>query len=78
MSQPLRILHLEDSRIDAELVQETLAGEGIPCEVTLVETRNGFLEAIEKPGFDVILSDHKLPSFDGTAALTLEIGRAHV
>jgi len=71
MKSRLRILHLEDSRTDAELVQETLAAEGIPCEAERVETRDRFLAAIEKGGFDIILSDHKLPSFDGTTALAL-------
>ena len=71
MKSPLRILHLEDSRIEAELVQETLAAEGVTCHVARVETRDSFLAAIEKGGVDLILSDHKLPSFDGTAALAL-------
>ncbi len=67
----LRILHLEDSRADAELVHETLAAEGITCDITVVETRDDFVAALERGGFDLILADHNLPSFNGTAALAL-------
>src|SRR5207249_3670445 len=61
MKLPLRILHLEDSRVDAELVEASLADEGIACEVTLVETRDSFLAALENDRFDLILADYNLP-----------------
>jgi PAS domain S-box-containing protein/putative nucleotidyltransferase with HDIG domain len=67
----LRILHLEDNPVDAELVRETLASEGISCEIVRVETREDFLVAIEKRRFNLILADFTLPSFDGLSALVL-------
>jgi diguanylate cyclase (GGDEF)-like protein/PAS domain S-box-containing protein len=65
----LRILHLEDDRNDAELIQETLLSEGIDCDVVRVETRADFLAALEQGVFDIILADYALPSFDGLSAL---------
>jgi len=69
MTSPLRILHLEDDVRDAELIRAALTGEGIACYITRVDTREEFLAALARP-FDVILADHRLPAFDGLAALT--------
>ena len=71
MSSPLRILHLEDNAADVALVQDTLAAEGISCAVTRVETESAFLAALRTGGFDLILADYTLPSFDGLSALKL-------
>ena len=68
---PLRILHLEDSLADAELTQETLAANGITCDVTCVETESAFLAALQEHCFDLVLADYALPSFDGISALAL-------
>jgi CheY-like chemotaxis protein len=67
----LRILLLEDSIPDAELIQELLEADHFVCEVTRVQTRAEFLAALEDGGFDLILADYKLPSFDGLSALKL-------
>ena len=69
MKSPLRILHLEDEPRDAELVWETLASAGISCHVTRVETEADFRASLEQGGFDLILADYTLPSFDGLSAL---------
>src|ERR1700732_158365 len=69
MKSPLRILYLEDEPKDAELVQETLAIDGISCQITRVETEADFIASLEQGGFDLILADYTLPSFDGLSAL---------
>jgi len=69
MENPLRILHLEDVPADAELIQETLRADGLTFEAATVSNRAEFLAAIERGGFDLVLSDHKLPDFDGVSAL---------
>ena len=69
MERPLRVLHLEDDPNDAELVQETLETGGIVCHVTRVETQADFITSLERGGFDLILADYTLPSFDGLSAL---------
>ncbi len=71
MNLPLRILHLEDSAIDAELVHAKLDEEGISCVIDRVNTRDDFAARLEQGGFDVILADYTLPSFDGLSALQL-------
>src|SRR6201987_5801240 len=71
MVSPLRILYLEDNAADAELTQETLASDGIACDVVRVETKPGFLRALEQAAFDLILADYSLPSFDGMSALIM-------
>src|ERR1700736_4047067 len=71
MKSPLRILYLEDEPKDAELVQETLAIDGISCQITRVETEADFVASLEQGGFDLILADYTLPSFDGLSALKI-------
>jgi PAS domain S-box-containing protein len=71
MKSPLRILYLEDDPRDAELVQETLASDGIGCQVTRVETEADFIASLQQGGFDLILADYTLPSFDGLSALKI-------
>lgn len=71
MKQQLRILHLEDDPRDAELVEATLAGNGIDCEVQVVSTEEDFRAALERGGIDLVLADFALPSFDGMGALAI-------
>src|SRR6202050_589672 len=71
MKSPLRILYLEDDPADVELIQETLATDDIRCFVTRVETEDSFVAFLEQGGFDLILADYTLPSFDGLSALKI-------
>ncbi len=71
MISPLRILYLEDDPRDAELVEATLQGEGLACQLTRVETQPEFLSAIRQGLFDLLLADYTLPAFDGMSALRL-------
>ena len=73
MTSPLRILLLEDSATDAELIQELLEADHFICEVIRVQTRAEFLAALEDGGIDLILADYTLPSFDGLSALKLAL-----
>lgn len=73
---PLRVLHVEDDRNDRELVAATLRGQNVACEITAVDTRQAFLEALEREAFHVILADDRLPTFDGQSALALAVAHA--
>jgi signal transduction histidine kinase/CheY-like chemotaxis protein len=73
VKSPLRILLLEDSTHDAELIRELLEADHFVCEVTRAETRAEFVAGLENDGIDLILADYKLPSFDGLSALTLAL-----
>jgi DNA-binding response OmpR family regulator len=65
----MKILHLEDNDNDAELISAAL-GE-MDCQITRVETRETFVEALEQNDWDIILADYSLPGFDGISALEL-------
>jgi signal transduction histidine kinase/CheY-like chemotaxis protein len=73
VTSPLRILLLEDSVHDAELIQELLESNHLVCEVTRVQTRAEFVAGLADPAIDLILADYKLPSFDGLSALKLAL-----
>jgi signal transduction histidine kinase/DNA-binding response OmpR family regulator len=71
MTAPLHILHLEDSRVDAELVRELLETGGLEVEVECVDGEDGFVAALARGHHDIILADYSLPRFDGISALGL-------
>jgi len=68
MSQPVRILLLEDSAVDAELNLRELGRAGFDPQWTRVETEADYLAALHPPP-DLILADYSLPQFDGLSAL---------
>jgi PAS domain S-box-containing protein len=68
---PIRILYLEDDPRDSELLQATLESEGVSCDITRVESEPEFFSSLKRGGFDLILADYTLPSFDGISALKI-------
>jgi two-component system cell cycle sensor histidine kinase/response regulator CckA len=68
---PLRLLHLEDNPVDAELITATLMEGNIPCQSQLVDTRQAFVAALKEGRIDLILADYSIPGFDGMTALIL-------
>ena len=69
MTRPLRVLHLEDSPRDAELIRHQLEVEGVSCDILLVDSKDSFEAALTQEPFDLILSDYNLPGYDGITAL---------
>lgn len=67
----LRFLHLEDDPLDGELAAVALRTFGLAAEVVRVDDREGFEAELRKGGYDLILSDYKLPTFDGVGAMEL-------
>jgi PAS domain S-box-containing protein len=65
----LRILLLEDSLLDAELIQATLVEGGIEGEFIRVDRLDRFINALETDTFHLILADHSLSGSDGASAL---------
>lgn len=66
-----KLLHLEDSPDDAELVVNLLKVEAPEIQITLASTRKDFLRELAQIDFDVILSDYNLPGLAGPEALAL-------
>lgn len=71
MNNPLSILHVEDNITDSDYIAAVLSEAGVVCEITRVDTKNEFLQLIGTKKFDLILSDYKLPSFNGIQALKI-------
>ena len=71
MADPVRILHLDDDPLDAQLVAMTLESEydEFPTVLTYVRTKDAFLSALDRKDFDIILSDYRMPGYDGDEAL---------
>ncbi len=71
MANQLRLLIVEDKPHDAELNVAVLEDAGYECRWDRVETREEFVNRLDRPDFDIVLCDFSLPSFDGLTALEL-------
>ncbi len=69
VSSTLRILLVEDSESDAELLELNLQRGGYRTFMRRVETGAEMDEALKAQAWDVVISDYTLPRFSGTAAL---------
>jgi PAS domain S-box-containing protein len=69
--EPLRILIVDESALDAELAVAILAEAGYRSVWTRVQTRDEFLGQFASNDFDLVLANHNLPAFDGMSALEL-------
>ncbi len=70
-ARQVRILVLEDSDLDAALIERELARSELDITYQRVVTRAPYAQALEQGGFDLILSDFSLPDFNGVEALDL-------
>ena len=66
---PMRLLILEHSQHDAELILLELKDAGLAVEHTLVQNQEQFRQALRQGHFDVVLSDYRLPGWTGLDAL---------
>lgn len=70
-NRELRVLMLEDTLTDAELAERELRKAGIVFTSLRVDRQDAFVRALEEFHPDIILSDYKLPDFNGMAALEI-------
>lgn len=68
---PLRVLHIEDSEDDSVLVRHALGRAGYAVQYERVTSLGALSKALDRGGFDVIIADYILPTFDAPAALRL-------
>lgn len=71
MSPEISILMLEDDPSDAKLIEMALLRAGIVFVSARVDTREGFVQALDGFKPDIILADYKLPVFDGLSAVKI-------
>jgi len=71
MYETMKILILEDSDTDAELVQRLLRKENPHIQFSVVMTREEFVGELNEFQPDVILSDNSMPGFSAADALTV-------
>jgi len=64
----LRVLLIENSASDIELILLELRDSGFRIEPTLVETRDDFLRVLANGSFDAVLADYRLPGWCGLDA----------
>jgi diguanylate cyclase (GGDEF)-like protein/PAS domain S-box-containing protein len=74
VTKRLRVLILEDSAPEAELVIGRLRAAGYEPETRVVATEGAYLAALDTP-LDLILADFQLPGFNGLHALELLTSR---
>jgi PAS domain S-box-containing protein len=71
MRKPLRVLIIEDSEDDAELLLAELQRGGYDVEYERVETAEAMLAMLSEKEWDIILSDYTLPKFSAPQALEM-------
>ena len=67
----LRVLMVEDSTDDADLILDTLRDGGFGVDCLRVETAEAMQAALAGGGWNVILSDYNLPCFSADEALSV-------
>ncbi len=68
-AKPVRLLILEHSHHDIELLLFELKESGINLESTIAEDQEQFSKAIQNGAFDAVLADYRLPGWTGLEAL---------
>ena len=71
MSEPLRILLVEDQEADAILIQRELRRQGLTLTVRRVDREETLVRALREFAPDVVISDFALPGFSGLEALAI-------
>lgn len=66
----LRLLHIEDSDLDHQLILAQLQRAGLRFEVTRLDTLPDIESALDRP-WDAIISDFNLPGFSGLVVLDI-------
>ncbi|MBN8506375.1 MAG: response regulator [Burkholderiales bacterium] len=69
--RPLRVLHVEDSELDHELMRAQLAHAGLEVSWTRVDDLPGFEQALAEGGWDAVICDHHLPGSGDLDGLSL-------
>jgi DNA-binding NtrC family response regulator len=69
MAETLRTLIIEDSMEDTFFIVRELQRSGYQVDFERVETQAAMERALRASAWDLVISDYRMPSFDGAAAL---------
>ena len=75
MQRKIKILHLEDSQNDSELIHAIIESSGIEHDYYLVDNKDDFVHFLGSENIDIIISDYSMPGYQGSEAL--KIARQH-
>jgi signal transduction histidine kinase len=70
-ARPLRVLCIEDSELDYQLMLHTVIADWPDAETVRVEDESNLVEALRNTAWDIVLSDHQLPDLTSSRALEL-------
>src|SRR5512143_3963277 len=73
--RPLRVLIVDDSADDAELVLDVLRGGGFDPSSRRVDTPEAMEEALDLQAWDLVISDWNMPQFSAPAAYQIMSGK---
>ncbi len=68
-AHPLRVLIVEDSEDDAELLLIELRRAGYDPQFRMVQTRDDMVAALDEQEWDIVVSDYNMPHFSALGAL---------
>jgi signal transduction histidine kinase len=68
---PLRVLHVEDNGLDAELVAHALRKGGFAVSVAVAQDKAGFERQLHAHHPDIVIADYNLPQWTGMEALAV-------
>lgn len=71
MATPVKILHLEDVRSDADIVRREMEKSALKFEWLWVSARKDFQPALLRFQPDIVLCDHSMPGFVSAEAVTI-------
>ncbi|MGA2296444.1 MAG: response regulator [FCB group bacterium] len=69
MNKKIKILHLEDSTNDSELIHSLIESGEIEHVYFIADNESDYLRILETENIDIILSDYSLPDYNGNEAL---------
>ena len=67
----MRLLVIEDSLLDYEMLLATLALQGLAARAERIEDGAALGEALARESWDLVISDHSLPGFSSVEALDI-------
>ncbi len=71
MTEPLRLLQVEDCESDAALIARILTRSGYAVDCERVESAQQMREALAQRSWDLIIADYRLPDFGAPPALSV-------